>query len=410
MLRSGIGDAPKRREDQRFLTGQGAISTTSPSRAGACGGAALAARACPIDASMPAAARAMPGVLAVLTAAEARADGLQPLRPMSTPIPCNRRAFAFAPQPLLAEDKVRYVGEPVALVVAETRDAGARRRRACRDRLRAAAGGHRPAGGPRPRRAADRGRSPRQSVLRLADRRPRGGRRRLRGGGACRSLSLDNHRVVTNPMEPRGVVGPYDPASGRYTAYVSGQSIHATRDHAARALGVARGLRFVAPDVGGGFGAKNFVYPEHVLHALGGEAGRPSGQMDRRPRRGLSRRPPGARPPGRGGAGARRRGPVPGAAHRQQRQSRRLSRRAAAAGCRPSSTPSAGHGVPHPGDRAAGRRRLHQYRAVRRLARPRLCRDGQHRRAADRPRRRGDRLRPRRICAAATWCRRRRCR
>ena len=56
------------------------------------------------------------------------------------------------------------------------------------------------------------------------------------------------------------------PASGRYTAHVSAQSIHATRDPAARALGVepAR-LRFVAPDVGGGFGAKNFVYPEHVL-------------------------------------------------------------------------------------------------------------------------------------------------
>ena len=80
------------------------------------------------------------------------------------------------------------------------------------------------------------------------------------------SLALDNHRIVTNPMEPRGVVGLYDPASGRYTAYVSAQSIHATRDHAARALGVEPGqVRFIAPDVGGGFGAKNFVYPEHVL-------------------------------------------------------------------------------------------------------------------------------------------------
>ena len=67
-------------------------------------------------------------------------------------------------------------------------------------------------------------------------------------------------------MEPRGVVGLYDPASGRYTAYVSAQSIHATRDQAARALGVAPAqVRFVAPDVGGGFGAKNFIYPEHVL-------------------------------------------------------------------------------------------------------------------------------------------------
>src|SRR5258707_2027325 len=79
-------------------------------------------------------------------------------------------------------------------------------------------------------------------------------------------LDLDNHRIVTNPMEPRGVIGFWDAERGRYTAYVSGQSIHATRDNTARALGVPPSqVRFVAPDVGGGFGAKNFIYPEHVL-------------------------------------------------------------------------------------------------------------------------------------------------
>ena len=79
-------------------------------------------------------------------------------------------------------------------------------------------------------------------------------------------LHLDNHRIITNPMEPRGVVGLWDADSGRYTAYVSSQSIHATRDNTARALDVApSAVRFVAPDVGGGFGAKNFIYPEHVL-------------------------------------------------------------------------------------------------------------------------------------------------
>src|SRR5665213_2173753 len=79
-------------------------------------------------------------------------------------------------------------------------------------------------------------------------------------------LALDNHRIVTNPMEPRGIVGAYDAVTGRYTAHVSAQSIHVTRDFTARALGVPPAeVRFVAPDVGGGFGAKNFVYPEHVL-------------------------------------------------------------------------------------------------------------------------------------------------
>ena len=79
-------------------------------------------------------------------------------------------------------------------------------------------------------------------------------------------LRLDNHRIVTNPMELRGVIGVWDEEAGRYTAYVSSQSIHATRDNTARALGVPSAtVRFVAPDVGGGFGAKNFIYPEHVL-------------------------------------------------------------------------------------------------------------------------------------------------
>jgi carbon-monoxide dehydrogenase large subunit len=80
------------------------------------------------------------------------------------------------------------------------------------------------------------------------------------------SSQLDNHRIVTNPMEPRGVVGLWDPVRDRYTAYVSSQSLHTTRDNTARALGVPpAAMRFVAPDVGGGFGAKNFIYPEHVL-------------------------------------------------------------------------------------------------------------------------------------------------
>jgi carbon-monoxide dehydrogenase large subunit len=80
------------------------------------------------------------------------------------------------------------------------------------------------------------------------------------------SLNITNHRIVTNPMEPRGVVAHYDTESARYTVHVSAQSIHATRDHAARALGVEPNrVRFVAPDVGGGFGAKNFIYSEHVL-------------------------------------------------------------------------------------------------------------------------------------------------
>ncbi|HEX5320679.1 MAG TPA: xanthine dehydrogenase family protein molybdopterin-binding subunit, partial [Stellaceae bacterium] len=122
MTRSVIGDAPKRREDRRFITGAGrylddlrfdrlahAVVLRSPHARARIGG---------IDA---AAARALPGVLAVLTAAEAAADGLGPLMPAVAANTQTGEPFDFTPQPLLADGEVRYVGEPVALIVAETR-------------------------------------------------------------------------------------------------------------------------------------------------------------------------------------------------------------------------------------------------------------------------------------------------
>ena len=117
-----IGDTPLRREDARFTTGQGAylddlhfdglvhaVVLRSPH---------AHARIGRIDA---AAARAMPGVLAVLTGEDARADGLQPMRPTIEANVQTGEPFAFAPQPLLAIGKVRHVGEPIAVVVAATR-------------------------------------------------------------------------------------------------------------------------------------------------------------------------------------------------------------------------------------------------------------------------------------------------
>ena len=81
------------------------------------------------------------------------------------------------------------------------------------------------------------------------------------------SLRLDNHRIVTNPMEPRGAVGSYDAASGRYTLHRL-QPEHprqSRRDAPARSASPPADVRFIAPDVGGGFGAKNFTYAEHAL-------------------------------------------------------------------------------------------------------------------------------------------------
>jgi carbon-monoxide dehydrogenase large subunit len=265
--RSIIGDAPKRREDLRFVTGRGrylddlvfermahAVVLRSPH-----------AHALIRDIELSA-AKAAPGVLVVLTAQEAKADKLQPLRPSAEANVQTGEPFAFAPQPLLAERKVRYVGEPVVLIVAETRDQAldaAERVALDFDPLptvttTAAAS---VAGAPEISHEASGNlcfdwRTGDSAAVDAA----------IAGAAHVVQLKLDNHRIVTNPIEPRGVIGLYDAESGRYTAYVSGQSIHATRDNTARALGVQpTAIRFVAPDVGGGFGAKNFIYPEHVL-------------------------------------------------------------------------------------------------------------------------------------------------
>ena len=265
--RAKIGDAPKRREDLRFITGRGrylddivfaglvhAVVLRSPH---------AHARIATIDAL---AARAAPGVLAVLTAAEAAADGLSPLRPGAETNTVTGEPFAFEPQPLLAAEKVRHVGEAVALVVATTREQALDAAElvaveyAPLPAVTTVAAAHAPGAPLISDKAPDN---------RCLD--------WLHGDGKAVDaafakavhivrLRLDNHRVVTNPMEPRGIVGVYDAATGRYTAHVSAQSIHVTRDFTARALGVPPAqVRFVAPDVGGGFGAKNFVYPEHAL-------------------------------------------------------------------------------------------------------------------------------------------------
>ena len=288
------------------------------------------------------AARRAPGVLAVLTAADAARDGLKPLRPyaeanVQTGEPLHlRRRSRCSPTTRCASP-----AKPVAMVVAETHAQAL-------DAAELVAVDYEPLpavtsaeAAARGRRAASLARSAGQCLHRLAHRRRRGRRGGLRPGGAHRQRSTSTTTASSPTRWSRAAASAqFDPASGRYTLHVSSQNIHINRNHVARALGVEpKDVRFIAPDVGGGFGAKNFVYAEHVLIAVGGaQAHRPAGEMDRQPQRSVPGRPCRARHAGRGGAGARRRGQVPGAQGRQRRQSRRLSWRAPAAACRPTST------------------------------------------------------------------------
>jgi carbon-monoxide dehydrogenase large subunit len=85
------------------------------------------------------------------------------------------------------------------------------------------------------------------------------------------SLDVVNNRVTGAPMEPRGAIAVYDAASDSYTLWNASQNIHANREmFAEKILNISSAkLRHVAPDVGGGFGAKNSLYPEPplLLHA-----------------------------------------------------------------------------------------------------------------------------------------------
>ncbi len=259
-----IGDAPPRREDARFITGGGAYLDDLPfagvTHAVFVRSPHAHARINGIDLSE---ARQRPGVIAILTAEDVAADGLQPLRPTVEANVQTNEPFRFLPQPLLAVDKVRHVGEPVVLVVAGTRNLAL-------DAAERIAIDFEPLPTVTLAEEAVRPDSPQLTEAvpgnicldwhwgqaeAVAD--------AIRTAPHVVKLDLTNHRVVTNPMENRGAVGLYD---GRFTLYLSSQNLHGNRDVAARTLGVdPSAVRFVAPDVGGGFGAKNFAYAEHAL-------------------------------------------------------------------------------------------------------------------------------------------------
>jgi len=264
-----IGASPKRREDARFVTGHGAYLDDLPfdrlARAVFVRSPHAHARIRSIDGAT---ARRAPGVLAVLTAADTAADGLKSLRPYAETNVQTGERFLFDEQPLLAADKVRFVGETVVLVVAESLAQAL-------DAAELVAVDYEPLPAVTTAAAAHATGAPQLSAevpgnicmdWRTGD--IAGAEAAFAKAAHIVTLELDNHRVTTNPMEPRGSVGQFDPKTGRYTLHVSSQNIHGNRNHAARALGVEqKDLRFIAPDVGGGFGAKNFIYVEHVLVA-----------------------------------------------------------------------------------------------------------------------------------------------
>jgi carbon-monoxide dehydrogenase large subunit len=269
-MKFGIGQPVRRHEDLRLITGGGRytddIVLPRMVRAVVLRAPMAHARIKRIDA---AAARQMAGVLLVATGEELRADGLGDL-PCVTPL--NNRDGTprhETPRPALAVGKVRHVGEPVALVVAETLAAAHDAAEAIEVEYEGlptvtAANEAIVPGAP-------------QLFSHIAGNvvfdwdNDMGDAKATDAAfaAATRTVTLElvNNRVVVNSMEPRNAIGDYEDAGDRSVLYTATQGPHFVRDPLADiVLKLPKEkLRLITPNVGGGFGMKAFVYPEHAL-------------------------------------------------------------------------------------------------------------------------------------------------
>ncbi len=267
MPEGSSGQPLRRREDARFLTGAGRF-TTDIEVPGALHLHVLRsphahARILGVETN---AARAMPGVRLVLTGADLAAAGLGPL-PCPTAVDTVGPPLVVPERHALARGRVRHVGEPVACVVAETAAEA-------RDAAEAIAVSYDPLPAAVDGRAALVPGAPRvwdQAPGNQAFRFERGDRAAVEAAfnHAAHVVSLDlvNQRLHAAPIEPRAAIGRHDPATDGYDLVLSGQGVHGIRAQLAR--GVLRvpeeRVRLSCPDVGGGFGLKNFLFPEYVL-------------------------------------------------------------------------------------------------------------------------------------------------
>ena len=269
---TGIGASVKRKEDARFITGTGRytddINEIGQTYAVFARSPHARARLRSIDTS---AAQTAPGVVAVFTGSDLAADEIGDL-------PCgwlvkskDGSDMLAAPHPPIAVDSVNYVGEPYAIVIAESlaaAHAGADAIVVDFEELSAVAD------------VATAGSAEQihESVpgnqaydWELGDKAATD--EAFANADHVTRLDIRNNRLIPNAIEPRAALGNYDAASGIYTLYTTSQNPHVERLVLAAFVNVApeAKLRVISPDVGGGFGSKIFVYAEEtaVIWAAG---------------------------------------------------------------------------------------------------------------------------------------------
>jgi carbon-monoxide dehydrogenase large subunit len=263
----GVGQGIKRLEDVRFLTGHGRYTDDIqlPNQTHMAVVRSPLAHA-EITALDTAEAKEMPGVLLVLTAEDLEAEGVGGI-PALAKIKGRDGEVKQPPHPVLARGRVRHVGDPVAVVVAETAEQAAEAAEVVMvdyEPLSAVTGASRAleAGAPElhpeapgnlaltwehgDRAAVDEAFAKAERVARI---------------------ELVNNRLVANSLEPRMAIGDYDEATDRMTLTTPSQGIFRLHSQIAETiLGTTTDkLHIVTPDVGGGFGMKIFCYAEQVL-------------------------------------------------------------------------------------------------------------------------------------------------
>ena len=266
MTENGIGARVTRTEDKRFITGHGRytddIDLPGQAYAFFVRSPVAHARIKSLDTS---AAKAAPGVVGVLTGEDVAADGIGGLICGWMVKSKDGSDMKAGAHPIIAKDKVRYVGDQVAVVVARTyaeaRDA-ADLVEVDYDELPAVVD----------LATARDGATVHDEIARntvyeweLGD---QGATEQAFASAAhVTEIEITNNRLVPNAMEPRAAIGAFDPATDHHTLYTTSQNPHVARLVMSAFVGLApeHKFRVVAPDVGGGFGSKIFIYAEECV-------------------------------------------------------------------------------------------------------------------------------------------------
>jgi aerobic carbon-monoxide dehydrogenase large subunit len=265
MTATGIGASVRRKEDARFLTGRGRytddFNLPNQTFATFLRSPYPRARIVSIDAEP---ARRVPGVLDVLTGRDMAEDGIGPL-------PCgwlvkskDGSDMRQPPHPALALETVNYVGEPYAIVVAETAQAAREGADAMTTEFEELTAVVSPGAATASDQIHPEAPQNRCYLWSLGDEAATG--QAFSKAAHVTRLDIVNNRLIPNAIEPRAALASYEPASGDFTLYTTSQNPHLARLILSAFVQIApeHRLRVIAPDVGGGFGSKIFVYAEET--------------------------------------------------------------------------------------------------------------------------------------------------